>query len=422
MPANLFEVSTWMSMEILRQVTNPLEIAPFFNTTYNSELQKSFPIGSSFQVPFPKQFLPNDDNTLGYTPQPIQSRHADVTINKIAKVHFEWDSLEKALRMVRTKEEIQRTIITPAKRAILTKIESDCAKYAYIHTPNVVGALGTNPASFDAVYGAAGERMAEVGSLPGDKGVFITPKVTRALRATVVSQFNPPDAVSKMWKKGLIGEANGFDTYQTPFIYRHTAGTWAGAVTVTTTQTGTAAISTLALTATTGDTFKSGDKFNIASVNDVNNETRRSTGTLKQFTIVNADDATVTAAGSAATITFTPPMYGPGSPYQNVDALPVATAALTLWPGTSSPNGKTGNVNLALGHNAFALVGVPLDLPPVGGSVIISSQARDPNTGLSIGVLRQFDPNEHKWINRIDCVYGFGDFYNDRDAVAVASA
>jgi hypothetical protein len=419
MPANLFEVSTWISMEVLRQVTNPMEFAPFFNTDYNGELTKPYPIGDSFQVPFPKAFLPNDDNTLGYTPQPIASRHATVTLDRVAKVHFEWDALEAALRLPRPKEAIQRNIIMPAKRALLAKIESDCAKWAYLNTPNVVGILGTNPASFDAVYGAAGQRIAEVGGIAGDHGMFLTPGVTRALRATVVSQFNPPDAISKMWKSGSIGEANGFDTYQSAFVYRHTAGTWAGNVSITTTQTGTAAINSLTLTCTNGDTFKTGDRFNIALVNDVNYDTKRSTGTLKQFVYTGVNQ---TISGTSATITFTPDIYGPGSPFQNVDALPVATSLLTLWPGTSSPNGKVGAVNIAMGKNAFALVGVPLDLPPVGGSVVISSQTRDPNSGLSVGVLRMFEPTLMRWINRIDCAYGFGNFWNDRDSVAVASA
>jgi hypothetical protein len=249
--------------------------------------------------------------------------------------------------------------------------------------------------------------------------MFLTPGVTRALRATVVSQFNPPDAISKMWKSGSIGEANGFDTYQSAFVYRHTAGTWAGNVSITTTQTGTAAINSLVLTCTNGDTFKTGDRFNIALVNDVNYDTKRSTGTLKQFVYTGVNQ---TISGTSATITFTPDIYGPGSPFQNVDALPVATSLLTLWPGTSSPNGKVGAVNIAMGKNAFALVGVPLDLPPVGGSVVISSQTRDPNSGLSVGVLRMFEPTLMRWINRIDCAYGFGNFWNDRDSVAVASA
>jgi hypothetical protein len=413
--AQNFEVTDWLAMESLRQLLNPLEIAPFFNTSYNSEFKKSYPIGTTLRVPFPKQFVVDEDNTLGYTPQPIVDRHADVTIDKVAKAHFEWDSIERALKMPRWKEKIQKDIVKPAMTTIRNKIERDCAQWAYLHTPNVVGKLGTNPATFDEVYGAAGQRLAEISAPAGDHGVFLSPAIVRALRATAVAQFNPASDISRMWKKGLIGEVNGFDTYQTNSLYRHTAGTWAGTVEILAAgQSG----SSLSLTATTGDTFKAGDKINIAGVNEVNVITKASTGTLKQFTIL----ANVTAAASAATISVTPAIIGPGSPYQNVDALPAAGADLTLWPGTTSPNGKTGTINLALGENAFALVSVPLDNPPQGGAVEVSSQARDPETGISVAVLRIFDGFQRKWINRIECIYGFGDLYNDHDAVVIASA
>lgn len=419
MAANSFEFADWLALESLRQLMNPLEIGPFFNTDANSEYTNSYPIGTDLRIPFPKQFVIDPDNTLGYTPQGIVARHATVTIDRVAKVHFEWDSIERALKMVRGREKIATEIVKPAMTTIRNKIETDCATWAAQHTPNVVGILGTNPTTFDAVYGAAGQRLAELSAPAGEHGVFLSPAVTRVLRASVVSQFNPPDAISKMWKKGLIGEANGFDTYQTNSLIRHTSAVWAGVVEVTSTQTGTAAISTLTLTCTNADTFKTGDKFNIAAVNEVNVITKVSTGTLKQFSCLT----TATASGTSQAITFTPPIYGPGSPYQNVDALPLAGADLTMWPGTAAPtSAHTGTLNLALGKNAFALVSVPLDNPPQGGSVEISSQARDPETGISVSVLRMFDGQQRKWINRIECIYGFGDLYNDHDAVVVASA
>lgn len=414
---NNFEFTDWLAMESLRQLLNPLEISPYFNTSYNSEFRKAYPIGTSLRVPFPKMFAIDPDNTLGYTPQPIVDRHADVEINRVAKAHFEWDSIERALKMPRGREKIQKDIIKPAMNTIRNKIETDCADWAALHTPNVVGELGTNPTSFDAVYGAAGQQLAEAASPAGQKAAFLTPAVTRALRATAVNQFNPPDAVSKMWKKGLIGEVNGFDTYQSNSLRRHTAGTWAGVVEV---LAGGQSGNTLVLTATNGDTFKPRDKFTIAGVYAVNPITKQSTGALKEFSQIQA--GTVVAAGTTATITITPAIIGPGSPYQNVDALPAAGADLTLWPGTVNPNGKTGTLNLAMGESAFALVSVPLDNPPQGGAVEISSQARDPDTGISVAVLRMFDGFARKWINRIECIYGFGDFYNAEDAVVIASA
>jgi len=408
-------------MEALRQLTNPLELGSFFNTSYNSEFKKAYPIGATLHVPFPKQFLPDNDNTLGYTPQAIQDRHADVTIDKVGKVHFEWDSIEKALKMDRGREKIAEDIIKPAMTTIRNKIETDCAIWAYQHTPNVVGILGTNPATFDAVYGAAGQRLAEISAPAGEHGLFLSPAVIRALRATVVAQFNPVSDISKMWRKGLIGEVNGFDTYQSLSLRRHTSAIWAGVVEVTAavTQSGATPVSTLTLTCTNGDTFKAGDKFNIVGVNEVNVITKDSTGTLKQFSCLT----TATIAGTSATITITPPIYGPGSPFQNVDALPAAGADLTMWPGTAAPTAAhTGTMGLALGENAFALCSVPLDNPPQGGSVEISSQARDPKTGINVAVLRMFDGFQRKWINRIECIYGFGDFYNDHDSVVIASA
>jgi hypothetical protein len=68
---------------------------------------------------------------------------------------------------------------------------------------------------------------------------------------------------------------------------------------------------------------------------------------------------------SAATLSIYPPIYGPGSHYQNVDALPGNTAALTLWPGTTIVAGaaKTGKVAVALYPGAFLIAGVPLEEP-----------------------------------------------------------
>lgn len=424
MPSNYLEVTDMMAMEGLRQLTNPMELLPFANTEYNAEFTTEMPIGDTLRIPFPKQFVASTDNTLAYTPQPIASKHATVVLDQISKVHFEWDSIEKALRMPRGEEKIKRDIVNPAMLTIRQDMESRFAKYVYQHTPNVVGILGTNPTTFDAVYGAASQRLAEIGSPAGERGMFLTPGVTRALRATTVTQFNPASEVSRIWKKGLIGERDGFDTYQSNSLWQHTSGAWAGTVEIATApvsaglSTPIPETSTLSLTQTNGDTYKAGDSINIAGVNEINWLTYRSTGTLKQFTIENS----VTTAGTAATITVRPALIGPGSPYQNVDALPVAGADLTLFPGTNTAGAaataKTGFQGIAIGKSAFGLVHVKLANPPSGGGTL-SSYARDPETGISVSVLRWFDGNLRKWCNRIESAYGFGCFYNDRDAVRI---
>ena len=145
--------------------------------------------------------------------------------------------------------------------------------------------------------------------------------------------------------------------------------------------------------------------------------TRRIAGkaTLQQFTVPQS----YTLAAGANTISILPAIYGPGSQYQNVDALPVNGAALTPWPGTTSPNGKVGTVGLALTRQAFAIAGAKLYVPK---AVEKAGQAQDPDSGLSLRKVVAWDPVRSVQVNRLDSLAGFGTLYQDNGAVCVAGA
>jgi hypothetical protein len=246
--------------------------------------------------------------------------------------------------------------------------------------------------------------------------MFVNPTIMRALKKSAVGYFNPVSDIAKQFRTGIVGSGDGFDWYESVSLYQHTAGTWAGAVTVNGAgQSGT----TLTITATAGDTFKTGDKFSVANVNPTNPRTRRKVGSsAKTFTVTQ--DLTA-AGGGADVLNFWPPIYGPGSQYQNVDALAANSAALTLFPGTSSPNGKTGTVNLALHPDAFAFVGVEFENPK-GSSVEFAKQLKDDDTGVVISFIRYFDGNTRTMKNRLDTCMGFGRLWSDNCAVALLSA
>jgi hypothetical protein len=410
--ANTFAVADWVSMETLRILKNKLEVAQFFNTDYEKDFGQSFAVGDTIRVKYPQRFITRRDS-LAYDPQSITKRETSVTVDKIIGVDFEWDSVEKALKMERGRDAVKKQYLDPAAAQIAQDLDSAAALWAKNHTPNIVGVLGTAPTAFSSISGAARQRLVEIGApAGGERGMIVPPKVTNALTASAVAYFNPASDISKQYKEGSIGRQGGFDWYESMSLYNHVAGTWAGVVEMLAASVSGA--TTLSLTATTGDTFKEGDVISIAGVYEVNPSTRRSTGTLKQF-VVRAD---VTAAASAATITISPTIYGPGSQYQNVDALPAAGADLTLFPGTSSPSAKQGINGLAIHPDAFALVGVQLELPK---NAEIASRATDPDTGLSVRFIRMFDPVQSKMINRFDVLFGFGDLYPDACAVRVLS-
>lgn len=408
--ANSFEYANWIALESVDLLVNKLSISAFFNKKYQKEFKKEFPVGDTIRVPYPDRAKIRTG--LVYNPEAIDRRHTDITFQDVFGSDFEFDSVEEALKTPRGREQFSKDILSPRMAYIAQEVDSRCAKYAYQNAAGLVGILGTNPTTYDATSAAARQVMQELGCPPeGDRGMFVPPVVMRGVKTAAVNFMNPVRDISKQFRDGLVGYSDGFEWYESMSLYRHTAGTWAGAVTVTTTSVTGA--TTLSLTCTTGDTFKQGDKISIASVLPVNPMTRRTYGTAAKTFTITAD---ATGASSAATISISPAIEGPTSKYQNVDALPQASAALTLWPGTASPNGKVGTVGLALHPNAFGLVSVDLKVPDgVKGSV-----KRDPDSGIAVAYIEDFDPVQRKKIHRFDAQIGFGVFFNDACSIAVA--
>lgn len=408
--SQVFQYVDWITMESLRILVNKLTVAEFFNTDYNKEFTREFAVGETVRVKNPQRFTIREG--LGYSPQSINRNYTTVTVDQIFGIDFEWDSVEQALKLERGMDAIKREYIEPAMAQIAQEIDSRAANWALYNTNNIVGALGTDPTSM-LTYNQARARLVENACPAGPKAMIISPGMSVAITNAVSTVFNPTGVISDAFKDGLLGQGAGFKWYESMSLYTNTAGTWAGTVELSAALADGA--STAALTCTTGDTFLKGNIFTMQNVYNVNPSTRRSTGELKQF-VITAD---VTGAGSAATIAFQPAIAGPGNQYQNVDSLPANGADLTLYPGTTSPNAKSGINGLALHRDAFALVGVKLEKPK---ACEISSQTRDPQTGISVRFVRMFDPQQSKMINRFDVLLGFGNLYADNCAVRIAAA
>lgn len=408
--ANLFLNTSWISMDVLRNLTNSLTVSEYFNTEWEGDFNKEFAVGSQVTVKFPQQFLIRDG--LGYNPQGIDRISTTVNLDQPFGIDFQWDDYENAVKAERSEEEIREQYLMPAGVQLAQEVDSRAASWATTYASNVVGALGTDPTSL-VTYDQARSRLLQKAAPPGKRCMLVSSSMMVSIGNAITTLLQPVDEITEMFKEGVIGRAKNFDWYEEQSLYSITAGTWANAVTVNGAgQSGTALI----ITDTAADTFNAGDKFSIANVNAVNPRTRRTAGplTAQQFTITN----TIVGTGGD-TINFLPAIYGPGSQYQNVDALPANGAALTLWPGTTSPNGKTGTVGLALTKYAFALQGAKLYSPK---AVEVCSQKRDPRTGLAVRFVKAWDPVRSMEIHRFDMVIGFGNLYTDNGAVIVAGA
>jgi hypothetical protein len=415
--ANSFQWTDAVAMECLDLILNKLSIAGNFNTDFDKEFDKEYAVNDSVRIKKPQRW--NIRNGLGYTPDPINRVFTTVDLNQPFGLDFEIDSVEKALRMERSMAEVSKQYLAPAMAQITQEIDSRAALFAYQNTNNFVGVLGTDPTDFDTTSAAARQRLVELGSTTHDEDriCVVPPNVMRALKKSAVGYFAPVADIGKQYREGIVGYADGFDFYESMSLYSHTSGVWAGAVTVTTAPVNGA--TSVVLTCTTGDTFLAGDCFDFNTTTaQVNPMTRRKTTTVaKPFVVTQS----TTGASSSATVQFSPAIYGPGSQYQNVDALPSAGATLTMFRGTAAPTSAHSGVNgLAFTKQAFAIVGVKLEMPK--NTEPGSFQKQDPETGIAIQYIKMFDPVQRKMINRFDVLLGFGRLYSDECSVRILGA
>ncbi len=380
--ANNFLNSNWVSLKILRLLVNKLVVNEYFNRQWQGDFQKEFAPGASIQVKFPQRW--NVTDGMGYNPQAVNRLSTTVSLDQWLQIGFEWDDYEVAVKLERSEAELESNYFEPAAAALAQEWDSRSALFAYQNASNVVGILGASPTSVQTYYKAR-QVMMEQASPMGPRVTCWSSQMMEELGSNITNVFQPADEIDMMWKEGAIGKLAGFKVFESNSLYSHTAGTWAGAVTVTGAgQSGTSLI----ITGTAGDTLKKGDKIAVANMNAVNPMTRRVAGvaTAKRFTV--QQDYTLTAGPD--TIQVLPAIYGPGSQYQNVDALAINGAALTLWPGTTSPNGKVGTVALA--------------------------------TQIGVRKVHAWDPVRSMNVHRMDSLGGFGNFYQDNDACCIAAA
>src|SRR3990167_7935702 len=297
---NAFATVDWLMQESLDLLVNKLAIGAHFNTEVQREFERDFAPGETVRVKFPQEYLIREG--LSFNAQNLNRRTTTVTCDQIFGVHYQWDAYEKAVSLERGEAILSKEYIEPAVAQMAQEIESRCANWATLHTSNIVGD-NTNATTFDACSGAARQRLVELGcpQMGKDLGISVPPVVMRGLKGTNFTNFAPITDITKMYRTGVVGNADGFDWYESMSLYEHTIGTRDGAVTVN--DTVASGDSTITLTCTTGDTFLAGNVFSIANVLPVNPRTRRAFGTTaRQFRIT----ANATGADSAATLNIAP--------------------------------------------------------------------------------------------------------------------
>src|SRR5438445_1468512 len=307
-------------MEALRILENSLEVAYHFDTKWMRQFEQQFAIGSSTQVKLPQRWLVRTG--LQYQPQPINRLTTTVNCNVIKGIDFDWDSVEKALQMERSEKEISEQYLMPAMAQLSQQVDSDAADFARLNANNIVGQLGVDPTN-STTFMQGLQRLTELACPKGgNKGAILAPSIATAVVPNIQTYFNPAPEISRAFKEGSLGMFNGFEWHNSMSIKRQTAGTAGTAAGVTIAANVVSGSNTITVTGTVGETLNPGDVLAVAATNYVNPSTREAPNVvLKQFVVMQP----VTLSGNPGdVVTVSPTIYGPGSQYQNVDALPLA--------------------------------------------------------------------------------------------------
>ena len=279
--------------------------------------------------------------------------------------------------------------LKPAMSVLASTISSDVCVAAQSGFTNYVGTPGTTPSSF-LTYSQAGERLDwQTAPRDGNRSVILSPT---AMAATVDAQkglFHSGPKIADQYESGVMEAMTGFDFVMDQSVQTLTAGARNTAY-VTGAGTPLTSGTNQLLVATGANAMVAGDQFTIAGINEVNPDTKQSTGIPKVLTVGAA------YAGGAGTITLSQVIYTSGA-YQNVSAAITNGLAMTFIGTASTAYPR----NLAFHRDSIVLATADLELPK--GVDMASRASMD---GLSLRFVRQYDATTDNFLARFDILYG----------------
>lgn len=322
-------------------------------------------------------------------------------------------------------DEFSERVIKPSIRAVANKIDADGTTTAFQWVSNAVGTPGT-PISSRAPALQAGAFMdSEAAPRDGRRCLILDQWTHSYVVDALAGLFNPQAQIAEQYRKGLIGANTlGFDWYMDQNIVSYTPGAGGGTPTVNGAGQGltsgwaqTSNIVTQAWSNTI-NVLNVGDIVTFAGCFAVNPQNRKQYGggRLRQFVVrpfvgtpsagtFNATTGAYTSSGAGALqFTVSPAIITAGQ-FQNVSASPTNAGAVVIFGA-----GFTGSSpqNLAIHKNSFTIASADLPLP---GGVHFAGRAADPQTGLSIRVVRQYTVNNDSIPCRFDVLYGWAPIY-----------
>lgn len=345
-------------------------------------------IGPTLQIRKPNQFTVRTGWPMAQ--QDMTETYASLTIDTVNGVDLNFPDADLALRI----DDFEKRYIEPAAKRLAAEVDKTAGLYIKNHTYQVGGTAGTQPNTALIFANAARKLKNQLVPIDGNIAAIITPETEAALVGGLTPlQFNPQQAVSKMFETGQMSNMLGFNWYMSQVLSSHTGGTRTNTTPQVNGATQGTAGTVLVKGAGVSPTWTVGDVFTMAGCYDVNPETKQTLPYLKQLVVTEASNADGSGDG---TITFEPALVISGA-YQNCSGYPTNSGAIT-WLGTAS---YTYSNDILMHKKAFAFASAPLVLP--GGMDMAATAEMD---GLRVRFVRGYDIVNARMLSRMDIFYG----------------
>ncbi len=326
------------------------------------------------------------------TPQDVNESAKTLTLNTQANVSFQFTSAELTL----TIDAFRARYLDSAAVALANAVDVDGLLMAYQATPNAIGTPGSPLTMLDAAW-QAGEVL-DLNSAPmdGKRSMVISPKVQTLTLKAAQGLFQSSNQIKQQYERGRMGTMGGFEWVMDQNTPVHQVGPLGGAPQVTTANQTGSTLNTSGWTAAAGLRLRKGDLFTLPGVFATNAISGAVGSDLAKF-VVTAD--TSSDAGGNAAIPIYPPLTTSGAT-RTVSNSPAAGAPLTII-GTA--NQLTAQ-SIGFHESAFVIGMAPLIVPK---GIHFGASQQDPDTGVSIRIVSDYDITNDLFITRCDVLYGF---------------
>lgn len=382
-----------ITRESLRVLKNNLVFAKSVNRQYDDSFGKEgAKIGSTMRLRKPPKYTVSTGSVISIQDATESSVTLSLDQRKHVAMAFSTQDLSLSI------DDFSKRFIAPAIVPIANQIDYDGLQL-YKDVYNSVGVSGT--ANTDLSKYLDGHALMSNSGAPIDPRSAVLGAVGQAkLVNGLTGLFQSAEKIADQYEKGVMGIAAGFTFKMDQNVAMHTGGVLGGTPLVNGASQSGSSLITDGWTAAALLRVKQGDVFTIAGVFAVNPVSKISTGALQQF--VATADGSSDGTGNM-TISISPAITTSGA-FQTVSGSPADNAALTFVNSSAA----VGSQALLFHPDAFALGMAPLQLPNAGAK---GMNVADPDSGLSIRFVEQYDISNDRNIYRLDVLYGWKTLY-----------